>query len=88
MSQTKCMKTVLTTYKKGKKVVPYRTYRTLYAPQLSYGCLKWEGGKKKEKKAKQKQKDDSLVEKQCIFKASNVKKKQKNKKNLCSVYTV
>lgn len=48
MSQTKRVK--ITTYEKDKKVVPYQTYRTLYAPQLSYGRLKWEGGGKRKRK--------------------------------------
>lgn len=56
----------IATYKKRiKKVVPYQTYRTLYAPQLSYGCLKWEGGGKRKRKQtnKQTETNDSLVKK-------------------------
>lgn len=52
--------------KRIKKVVPYQTYRTLYAPQLSYGCLKWEGGGKRKRKQTNKQKKMILVKKQCI----------------------
>lgn len=41
--------------KRYNKVVPYQTYRTLYAPQLSYGRLKWgeERGGEKGKENKQ-----------------------------------
>lgn len=48
------------TYKKdNNKAVPYQTYRTLYAPQLSYGGLKW--GKRQKRKTNKQTKTKKVI---------------------------